>query len=242
MRISVPECGIDGDADLLAIEPCPPIEPGEGRVVTGTFKHSSAHVVELRLAGVDDSIITTTNHLFWSEDRQEFVRADGLRANEHLRGRDCAGACRQRHTTSRHAQVYNLEVHLDHVFHVGSAGVLVHNGGAGLVILDNCPFFFNGGVGFLVPDTAPMDDDLGALGSVLTRPSSPVDQQPRTNMRNWVDFDDWDWATNQLIDRKWNVTGLPKSLDRRKPGGIRPTWSHCPLGGSEEQGRPRRRL
>jgi len=128
VHISVPECGIDADADLLAIDPCPSIEPGEGRVVTGTFKHSSAHAVELRLAGVDDAIITTTNHLFWSEDRHEFVRADGLRNNEHLRGRDAAVRVASVTSLPGTREVYNLEVHLDHVFQVGSAGVLVHNG------------------------------------------------------------------------------------------------------------------
>ncbi|MBN2352387.1 MAG: RHS domain-containing protein [Spirochaetales bacterium] len=40
--------------------------------------------------------------------------------------------------------------------------------------------------------------------------------KPSANMRDWVDFDDWDAGTRQLIDRKWNVTGYPKSIEQAK--------------------------
>ena len=34
------EMGVEGDAIMEAIGPCPEIEPGEGRVITATFHHS----------------------------------------------------------------------------------------------------------------------------------------------------------------------------------------------------------
>ncbi len=83
--ISVPECGIDGRATVLAIGPCPPIPPGPGRVVTGTFRHASAQVLDLHVDGLSEPIGTTANHPFWSEDRQQFLRADELEIGESLR-------------------------------------------------------------------------------------------------------------------------------------------------------------
>ncbi len=83
--ISVPECGIAGRAEVLAIGPCPRIPPGPGRVVTGTFAHRSAKIVDVYVEGLSAPIGTTANHPFWSEDRRAFVRADALKPGELLR-------------------------------------------------------------------------------------------------------------------------------------------------------------
>jgi hypothetical protein len=127
--ISVPECGIDGNAQVLSIEPCPEILPGEGRVITGTFRHQVSASISLSIAGQAEPILCTGNHPFWSEDRQDFVRADSLQPNETLR--TAAGTttvtsfCHIPGSTA----VYNLETHGTHVYHVGTSGVLVHNSG-----------------------------------------------------------------------------------------------------------------
>ena len=47
--IEVPECGIEGLAQVLAVGPCPNIAPGPGRVVTATFHHQSTHTLDLRI-------------------------------------------------------------------------------------------------------------------------------------------------------------------------------------------------
>ena len=129
LEIAVPECGIDGDAEVLAIEPCPSIKPGKGRVVIGTFKHQSAKVIDLHIEGVDKSIGTTTNHPFWSEDQQQLVAAGELRIGERLR--TLGGTPRLLRVVQRPKPeaVYNIEVQGVHVYYVASAGVLVHNGG-----------------------------------------------------------------------------------------------------------------
>jgi len=129
VSISVPECGIDGNARVLAIGPCPPIPPGPGRVVTGTFRHASARVLDLHVEGLAESIGATANHPFWSEDRQEFVRADELEIGERVR--TLHGTARLVGAVPRAGMepVYNLEVQTEHVYHVTGAGVLVHNGG-----------------------------------------------------------------------------------------------------------------
>jgi hypothetical protein len=129
IELNVPECGIEGRAEVLAIGPCPAIAPGRGQVVTGTFKHRSARLVDLYVAGQQSPIGTTPNHLFWSDGRAEFVRADELLVGEQL-----AGAYQKLRVTrvdvqARSAAVYNLEVHRAHVYHVSAAGILVHNPG-----------------------------------------------------------------------------------------------------------------
>ncbi len=67
----------------------------------------------------------TDNHPYWSVDRQEFGK---LKIGEHLRLADgttaeLAGMTRR----PRDEPVYNLEIHGEHVYHVGLRGVLVHN-------------------------------------------------------------------------------------------------------------------
>jgi hypothetical protein len=125
--ISVPECGIDGNADILAIEPCPPIPAGPGEVVTGTFRHTSADVIDLHIAGLDEPIGVTANHRFWSEDRWDFVDAGQLVPGERLRG--MAGTLAVQTITPRSAResVFNIEVHGTHTYCITSAGCLVHN-------------------------------------------------------------------------------------------------------------------
>jgi hypothetical protein len=127
VRLDAPDCGISGLASVLAIGECPPIKPGKGRIVTGTFKHSATEVLDIYLEGEDKPLGVTPNHPFWSEDRQQFVRADKLGIGERLRGQ--WGTPRVSRVVSREGAevVYNLEVHGTHIFHVTSLGILVHN-------------------------------------------------------------------------------------------------------------------
>ena len=126
--ISVPECGIDGNANVLAIDPCPEIPSGAGRVVTGTFLHQARSTITLTIAGQREPIACTGNHPFWSEDRQTFVRADSLQPNETLRTTTGLTTVESWTPDLNPTPVYNIEVHGTHVYHVGTSGVLVHNG------------------------------------------------------------------------------------------------------------------
>jgi hypothetical protein len=126
--VSVPECGIDGEATVLRIGPCPEIPDLDGRVVTSVFRHASTELLDLHLTGLAEPISVTANHPFGSEDRQDFVRADSLEAGEQLLQFD--GSTIEVDLiilrSGRHA-VYNLQVNVDHVFHVTDSGVLAHN-------------------------------------------------------------------------------------------------------------------
>ena len=135
--ISVPECGIDGNAEVLAIDPCPEILSGAGRVVTGTFLHQARSTITLKIARQSEPIECTGNHPFWSEDRQTFVRADSLQPNETLRTATGLTTVESWTPDLNPTPVHNIEVHGAHVYHVGTSGVVVHNSGL-LPIIDPC--------------------------------------------------------------------------------------------------------
>jgi hypothetical protein len=130
IELDLPELGAEGPAAVLAVEPCPPIQGGPGQLVTGTFAHQSADVLDLHVAGLDEPLGVTAGHPFWSDDRQDFVPAGMLRAGERLAGLD--GPARVASIVPRASpqRVYNLEVDTEHVYCVPPRGLLVHN---------NCP-------------------------------------------------------------------------------------------------------
>jgi hypothetical protein len=128
VEVNVPECGIEGRAKVVSIEPCPAIQHDPHfRIVTGTFKHQAAQVLDIYIEGDDDPIGTTPNHPFWSEDRQTFVRADQLKPGEHLRAFNGTPIVHRIVPLAEPEPVFNLEVQCDHVYHVAKNGVLVHN-------------------------------------------------------------------------------------------------------------------
>ncbi len=119
---------INGDAEVLYVGPCPEIRPGSGRVVTGTFRHSSANTIDVSITGLAEPIGCTANHRFWSEDREDYVEAGQLREGERVwtrkLGTTAVAGSVPRPGTHR---VWNLEIHGEHVYEVGDLGVLVHN-------------------------------------------------------------------------------------------------------------------
>src|SRR5437870_1771451 len=112
----MPELGLDGPAEVTLVETFAPITPGKGRVVTGTFAHESADVLDLYLEGLDAPLGVTANHPLWSDDRQSFVPADRLHIGEQLR--PIAGHSRVQSMQPRpgKSRVYILEVNVEHVY------------------------------------------------------------------------------------------------------------------------------
>jgi len=127
--LDLPDLGAQGDVEVVSIVPCPPIKPGCGSVVTGTFAHERAkNVVDLHIESQNAPIGVTTNHPFWSEDRHDFVRVDHLAIGERLRTAE--GQINRLTAIVPRAgphTVHNLEVNGEHVYRVGTVGLLVHN-------------------------------------------------------------------------------------------------------------------
>jgi hypothetical protein len=127
--LALHELAAVGPAEVVRVEPCPPIEPGTGRLVTGTFSHHSGEVLAITVDGLTEPIGCTGAHPLWSEDRQDFIPTRNLVLGETLRTE--SGTLRQitRITPRRGppVPVFNLEVDAKHVYYVSGDGVLVHN-------------------------------------------------------------------------------------------------------------------
>ena len=125
--LQMSELGIAGWARVEAIEPCPAVEAGAGRVVTGTVTHLNGFVLRLHFAGTDETLSPTATHRLYSETRHEWVSAGELQAGEMLKTH--GGTVRiasVEHLPGIH-RVYNIEVETDHRYFVGNAEILSHN-------------------------------------------------------------------------------------------------------------------
>jgi hypothetical protein len=119
---------------VVADEPCPPIQAGQGRVVLATTTQLNAHVLELTLAdeqGRQEPVRSTANHPFYSADRAEWVAAEDLREGEHLQGIEGRLRLLRSERLPGVHRVYNLTVEGEHVYRVSHLGALVHNKPAG---------------------------------------------------------------------------------------------------------------
>lgn len=132
--------GAEGLAEVLSLEPAPDIEPlpegcnpTEYRLVTGTFKHTSGEVYDLKLKSESKPIGVTATHPFWSCDRNGWVSAIDLEVGETLKTLAGTTVVESRSKREEPETVYNIEVEGDHVYRVGESGVLVHNASPGCV-------------------------------------------------------------------------------------------------------------
>jgi hypothetical protein len=125
--LALNEIGAYGIAQVHAIEPCPPIEDGPGRVVLSTVTHLNPTVMRIWLEGSEIPIEPTASHRLYSEDRGEWNPAAELRVGESIRTRTGSARIIRIEQKSGAHRVYNLEVETEHWYYVGEAGVLSHN-------------------------------------------------------------------------------------------------------------------
>jgi len=126
------EMGLPEDlmTTVTAVEPCPQLKPGNGRVVLTTVNHLNNDVWELTAVNAEgrrEQLQPTGFHKFYSETRRDWVSTKDIHDNEVIRGR--AGPLtivdsRQIPGTER---VYNLTVEGEHVYYVSELGLLAHN-------------------------------------------------------------------------------------------------------------------
>jgi hypothetical protein len=125
--LELPEVGAVGWAQLLSINEDFDIKSGNGNVVTGKFVHVSNKVIDLKIEG-QAPIGCTDNHPFWSVDRQDYIKAGELREGEQvLLYSGETKRVEQKLPRPGPEVVYNIEVLGEHVYHVTSDGILVHN-------------------------------------------------------------------------------------------------------------------
>jgi len=130
IHFSLAEMQVSGYALVTAVESCPKIEKGPGRVVLATITSVSNHVLKMRLEGQEEPLEPTALHRFYFEDRREWISAGLLRNGERIRTREGSvrfkGADRKPGAT----RVYNLEVQTKHCYYVAAQCVLSHNVGS----------------------------------------------------------------------------------------------------------------
>ena len=126
--LDLPEMGAVGDAEVLEVLPCPKIDYGHGAVVTGQFRHEvvGGEIVELRLDGQATATRVTSNHPYWSTDRDDFIPAGELKTGERLDTLDGDASIASVTRVPYSGLLYNLET-TEHVYRVAESGTLVHN-------------------------------------------------------------------------------------------------------------------
>lgn len=127
LTLAIPEIGIHDSVEVVSIEPCPPIVPGNGSVVIGTFSHESPNLLEMHVEGLDEPIVCTPDHPTWSHDRQAFIKARDFESGERLLGNSRVHRVEKLVHLKKAAPVFNLEVHGQHVYQVSEFNLLVHN-------------------------------------------------------------------------------------------------------------------
>jgi hypothetical protein len=126
--LDLPEFGAAGWALVEAVDACPPLEAGSGSLVTGRFVHSSSRNLRwLWTEAEREPTGVTGNHRYWSATRGAFVEVDELAVGEELDTATGRTKVRRIEADPADQTVYNLEIHGEHVYRVGAAGVLVHN-------------------------------------------------------------------------------------------------------------------
>lgn len=116
-------------AEVVAIERCPIVQDGPGRVVLTTVSHLNNFLFDLKVQGERGppvSVEVTGWHKLYSESRG-WVSVCELRTGEQLRGRRSPLIVT---SLTRHAgtnRVYNMTVEAEHVYYVAAIGVLAHN-------------------------------------------------------------------------------------------------------------------
>ena len=117
-------------ADVLSIEPCPPIADGPGRVVQTVVSHLNADVYELTVEAADgrqEIIRPTGGHKMYQADQGRWISASELGVGDHLSGVDGPLKIVGIRKYPGVHRVYNLTVQGEHVYHVSSLGALTHN-------------------------------------------------------------------------------------------------------------------
>jgi RHS repeat-associated protein len=117
-------------AEVIAIEQCPPVAPGLGRVVLTTIDHLNSDVFTLRYCDnthETETLRVTGSHKFYSITHDAWVSARHLKPNELLDGIYGPLTIASVQSSRGTERVCNVTVEGEHVYRVGTAGVLVHN-------------------------------------------------------------------------------------------------------------------
>jgi len=132
LPVVLPELGLAGNVEVLAVEPFREHISHVVPVVTGRFVTDSAEVVNLYLEGYEHPIGVTPKHPMFSADRNTWVASSELQIGERLVTLRGVAVVAVLDRSPIRARVYNLEVSRYHTYFVGDGGVWAHNPCAGV--------------------------------------------------------------------------------------------------------------
>lgn len=176
--LNMPEQGTIGEATVEAVDSVLVFKRANEaglRMITGTFRHSEGWAGDLKLKGESKPIVVTPGHLFWSEDRQDWVSVGDLEPGETVKTLKGTTTVESYTMRDEPEPVYNLEVEHDHVYRVGDQGILVHNTSNPCACLPTVKFSRS----VLPRIAANIDAGILVHGSVLTYDPSMTSQRRR---------------------------------------------------------------
>jgi hypothetical protein len=125
--LSIPELEVLGSGNVHSISDCPELAEGDGSFVTGRFvTRRVEQTVTLQLED-GSSVEGTPIHPVWSLDRQDWVPMGKLQVGELLQSKHGPVSVASQKAHHCPCEVYNIEVHGEHVYQVSDLGLLVHN-------------------------------------------------------------------------------------------------------------------
>ena len=124
--INLEEMHARGWAEVVEVKPCPPVEAGQGRVVTATMTHANDDVRHLRLSTGED-LGVTGNHRMYSAERHDWVPVKALHTGELVQTNKGTVKVESITANPGRQQVFNLEVEQEHCYYAGKSHSLAHN-------------------------------------------------------------------------------------------------------------------
>lgn len=130
IRINFSEARLRGVARIIKISKCNSDSrkvKGGYQLVIGKIKHHNANIINIFLGDDESRLGVTPNHLIFSLDRDNWIRAGSLKIGEELKTATGSPVLVRRITKGKKQTVYNLEIHRKHTYFVSKYKVLVHN-------------------------------------------------------------------------------------------------------------------
>ncbi len=176
--LALPEVG-QGWARVTKIGARPHEQQGPGCLVLMTVHHPATEILDFQF--VDGSTFEVTpSHPLYLEGRGWTV-ADEIAPGSVLRSASGQSVVTTVEPGAPNRTVYNLEVSLDHVYRIGTAGVWAHN---------SCPAGGQGGTGAtdgVTEQSGTEATDQGGKLSKLPRGKGKVPESQRDPRRSWSD-------------------------------------------------------
>ncbi|MCL4854059.1 MAG: hypothetical protein KJZ78_22095 [Bryobacteraceae bacterium] len=228
IELQFPELQTTGTARVLGISACPPIEEGGGRVVIGRFlTRRVGNLVRVTLE--DGSQLTgTTNHPVWSVDAETWRRMDELAAGERLSTLHGEAQIARVDAVSRPADVFNVEVHADHVYRLLGCGLLAHNADCANLV-NQITAHFQDYPRIIDPRTG---SDIEFPVNLVERIGTQANPLPWTNIERGKFISEWIQRGYPVPPEGWSSVQI-HHIKPREWGGTNDFWNLVPLSPAE---------